>query len=684
MPRRDSFVPGHDPLLDQVPQAGRNSMPLGNDPAAQVFADDNQPVVPQQNNVVQQGGQQPVNVGGGGAPQQGQLNDQDEIIDRILAEYGDGNNEDGQPQENAQQPVNDGGGGQQQEAVQPPQQEGGQPPQQEVVQPQQQQENIQQPANDGGGGQQQGGQPQQQQDANAQQPQQAAAPEVPPNPFAREAAYTEKDRANALKAVLVTKYKDKKENDDMKWADKQDSEMPHNDGLQKSNDKDKWANYVFYGSAAGAAPAGAAAGINFGMGILSPNNLGPKTNDFVNKNKTQDVLNGISAAGNALGTAYGVMKYRANRYRASHDKNANHRKVAKLRQKAGFFNAFNAASGLAGNLTNMGIFGSRPVYNGKPNEGSLVQKGSGLFDAISGVTGFVAKAFDFAATRKRQSLHKQTAQNVRDVKEGLGATSDKRIEDINKRLHDLGKLGGVDKNAEIKSLRERRHTAKAQKYAMEMAEKLHERKSTGTTKDWTGLISTGIGMVGSLMTAGAKFAGAAGGLIGTIGSALGGIGSVGALAGNVGVDKMAAGYRRGKKYKADKKQLVDEYLNKKAEKIKRQSRDAIFSVRQEAALGQNGHELSDHEAKMIAAMRLGQDPKYKEASLWEKIRHKTPADEFTDEIYDGVFDVLLQKRANNIMQSSKESKEMMLEALGLDLDASMEDVKAALNPDDDL
>ena len=81
-------------------------------------------------------------------------------------------------------------------------------------------------------------------------------------------------------------------------------------------------------------------------------------------------------------------------------------------------------------------------------------------------------------------------------------------------------------------------------------------------------------------------------------------------------------------------------------------------------------------------MRLGVNDR----SLWEKIRGKQKETDapLTPDAYDEVFKLLVRKRANNIMQSSDKDRNEMLDALGLDHDAGIEDVEAAINPDDAL
>lgn len=645
MPRRPSInIRGaNDPLeaLGAQPDAGRNSMPLGNDPAAQMIAameDANAPVNNQPAaNQPQQVANPPQNV------QPVNNADEDDIIGRILEEYaneenaGQGNNNNNNV-DNAN-PAGDN--------------------------------NQQQQNNDNNNNAQQN---------NNAQPQ--AAPQPQNQPF-HHAPYTEKDRAETLKTVFVTNYKHKKENEDMKWVDIRKDEMPENDVLKQAAKMDSHADYAFYASLAGSVPPILASVGNSAFGMVGPKGAAESVNNFYNKNGTQDVMNAMSLAGNVGSAVYGGLKYRANRYRAKNDKNANHREVAKLRKTAGIFNALNGITGAMGNATNMGIFGSRPVYNGKPNEGSTVQKTSGVLDVLTAATGFGGKLFDFLSTRKRQKLHKETANKAKNIKDAA-VDADQIIANSSTALHEMGGIGEPNQNILAKRTRQQRHTAKAQKYAMEMAEKLHSRKSTGTTKDWLGLAGSGLGLLGSLVTAGAKWAGKAGGPLGAIGGMMSAAGGGAAFGGNVVFDKMITGYRRGKKYKADKKQLVDEYLAKKVDNIKREAPDVALTQRQEEALGATGRAISDHEAKMLAVMRLGSNPKYKKNGLWEKIRGKNISEELTDEIYDAVFDVLLEKRANNIMQSSDKEKRAMFQALGLDDGASLEDVKAALNPDDAL
>ena len=85
----------------------------------------------------------------------------------------------------------------------------------------------------------------------------------------------------------------------------------------------------------------------------------------------------------------------------------------------------------------------------------------------------------------------------------------------------------------------------------------------------------------------------------------------------------------------------------------------------EANLGARGKTITNEEAKRAAIMRLGVDL----PDSTEKI---------SDDAYDAAFKKLTEKRANNILRSSGEEKEEMLAMLGLDKDATFEDVYSAL------
>jgi hypothetical protein len=91
---------------------------------------------------------------------------------------------------------------------------------------------------------------------------------------------------------------------------------------------------------------------------------------------------------------------------------------------------------------------------------------------------------------------------------------------------------------------------------------------------------------------------------------------------------------------------------------------------EERALGDDGRELSDEEAEKIAVMRLGVEVDLDGENAYEPL---------TAEQKDKAFQKLTEKRAKNILNSSKEEKTQMMGALGLEPDATFEEVVAALS-----
>ena len=489
-------------------------------------------------------------------------------------------------------------------------------------------------------------------------------------------------RNEVLKRRLVDNYKERK---DELGMDRMDKTVAHNDELKKNAKIDSFSDKAFIGSLAGTLPP-----MLFGLGSTGMDFLGDPTNkdsfagkyhDLVADNNTQDIMNGVSALGNLSGMVNGVSGYFANRRRAKKDKNANHRKVAELRKKANASYGIQSTAGLIGNVNNMGAFGKRPVDTGVENIGSGTSILSGITGLVGGVGGFMGKYYDFKSNRLKKKLHKEAAGKTGAISRRAGNNADNIIAHANQAIERVGDIGTQEKGLTIRELRKARHTAKAQKYAMDMASRLHERKSKGKTKGWAGLISSGFGLAGSAFTAASKFSGSLGAL-GMIGGALSAVGGVGTFLGHVVGDKMIAGKKRGNKMKADKKQIVDEYLQKKAEKVKAEAASIQFTDEERDALGEGGDVLSKEEAQRIAVMRLG----INDRSLWEKIRGKQKETDapLTPDAYDEVFKLLVRKRANNIMQSSDKDRNEMLDALGLDHDAGIEDVEAAINPDDAL
>jgi hypothetical protein len=116
--------------------------------------------------------------------------------------------------------------------------------------------------------------------------------------------------------------------------------------------------------------------------------------------------------------------------------------------------------------------------------------------------------------------------------------------------------------------------------------------------------------------------------------------------------------------------VLNDYLKDKTKKIKDEAKSMALTRNEERALGDDGRELSDEEAEKIAVMRLGVEVDLDGENAYEPL---------TAEQKDKAFQKLTEKRAKNILNSSKEEKTQMMGALGLEPDATFEEVVEALS-----
>ncbi len=506
-------------------------------------------------------------------------------------------------------------------------------------------------------------------------------------------------RFDVLKTKLIDKHKEEKDELEQKKADNQ--MIKHSKTPGRNNMVDKLAGYADKTSLVATLPQTLAGVADFGVGTLgllgnvdAAGTLGSKYMDFSQSENTQNALNTMSAVGNGIGIGANLMKYGSNRYRAKHDKNRNHRIVAEMRKKRDLFATVKSASSMFGNLNNLGTFG------GKPMEHTGQMRFGGITDVVSGVAGFGKTLYDFKANRKKKALHAQTASNTgaiyrRMLHKNVGAQlddTDAQIKTLNDELSGAGSLKGAINLATQRNIadkRQRRHTLKAQKYAMEMAMRLHDRKSKGKSKGVLGMIGASFGLAGSVLTGISKTGlGKSLGLLSTAGGALSGIGgAVGSFLGD-GIVENVTGKRRGNKLKADQIQIAKEYIEKKIKSVETDAQglnDSLTNEERDAIGGGRLDALTDKEKRRIAVMRIGQKAKFNKP-FWKKILFKPASDDadLDEETYLNVFQALVEKRANNIMQASPEARREMFNALGLDADASIEDVMAAINPNDTL
>ena len=529
----------------------------------------------------------------------------------------------------------------------------------------------------------------QQQDQGNDNDEEAPDEEVPDRRDPELKKRIQKRRNKLLKKKLVT---DRKAAKDEAKADSLDfNDIKHTSSLKHNARTDAAADYIGYAgigaTVAGTLGApvlkGASSGfgamseaVGNGMGSLTGNKdfntagkqLNNNAGEFNKKLDSQtgvDVFESMNAAGAALGTLSGGIKMSSNIYRATRNKNKYKRNTAKYRAAAGGLGmASSATSGLV-SAGNLGLFGTRSTV-----DGSGAQKAAGALGIASGVTGFGANILDYVANRSEKSGHKTAANDTEALKNSKEAAADTALTESRNTLAGFKGRKTDDLTAgekqQLKQAREKRHTAKAQKYAMAQASALHKQRSEESTKGLISMISGGASFLGSSITGLSKLLGNAGGVLGTIGTVLSAIGGVGKTIG--GVKDFATGKKEKKKLAGKKHDIVKDYLNEKITKIKQQAAQMELNNGERRQLGARGVDLSDEEAKRIAMLRLGVD---------------IPDDEVTisSEKMDEAFKKLTEKRANNILKASGDEKNQMLTALGLDHDARFEDVVSALSAD---
>ena len=481
-------------------------------------------------------------------------------------------------------------------------------------------------------------------------------------------------RKNVLKKKLVTDHKKKKDDDNSKAADVGENANGHTSSLKHLNRIDN-ASAGFTGASVVSAVAGS---VPKGLGVAASMTGGAGSEEYSKTmSEGEGALNAadyINVATAGLGTVAGGLKMGANIYRAKKSKNRKTRDVAKYRAAAGALAMGQSITSGLSSGANLGMFGS----NGRV-DGTAGKSIGGAMDILSGTTGFVSNILDYVANKKEKQHHKDTAKDAMKIRDKTKRSANAALDSSRNSLKafknkDHSQLSGVEMN-DLKNARQSRHTAKAQLYAMKQAEMIHNQRAKENTKGLLSAIGGGFGFAGSLLTGASKFMGNAGGL----GAALGMVGSIGSI---IGVGLKGLNFGKGTVKEgmgADKSNLqsvkidvLNDYLKDKTKKIKDEAKSMALTRNEERALGDDGRELSDEEAEKIAVMRLGVEVDLDGENAYEPL---------TAEQKDKAFQKLTEKRAKNILNSSKEEKTQMMGALGLEPDATFEEVVAALSGD---
>lgn len=377
----------------------------------------------------------------------------------------------------------------------------------------------------------------------------------------------------------------------------------------------------------------------------------------------QTITDVTGLVGGGLSAISGGLSLGANIYRATRDKNKYKREAAKRRAAAGGFVLGGGLSSMWSNAENLGWGGEKAHL-----QGSGAQQRGGLADIFTGICDIGEKISDHLGNVKEAEGHAAVVRDAGAIASRNRVSASIRLANSRGRLKNRNIPAGTTRQDYINAVKEARtvrHTAKAQKYAMAQATKFHKDMDT-SGKGFINLFGGLSGGLGSIATGIMKMRGTltdpTGGMISL---ALSGIG--GFLKAVNGVVNAKNAISQRKKTGVKKKEIVDEYLNDKMVRIKADARGVKDTLlpSQIIALGRQGVNITDIEAKKIAVMRLGVEVPEDETEIGSKV-------------YDKLFEKITEKRAKNILLSEDKEKKKMLAALGLDEDAALEDVVASL------
>ena len=423
---------------------------------------------------------------------------------------------------------------------------------------------------------------------------------------------------------------------------------------------DEFAKDVGYGAlvANDIANMGPAIGLTGSLiGLLGSERAKAFGEDTLKDEDVNDFSNFFGAMGNALGTIGQGVKTVSQSYQAHNSKNKHKRAVARRKASSGAFGFVGSLSGFGSNLANLGAFGDKATKK-DANTGVA----GGVMDIVAGVGDMFKTGLDFSALHRERAGHQEVTKRAERIwGGGTPANELAHSTAIADAKGDIATAKRRGDQAALRDARQRRHTEKAKYYAMKQATQLHQLRSTEQVwrKGITGLIGSGLSGFGALL----KGANKLGLNTGVAGPALSVFGSI--------AKSIAVGVEKSKKdneaaaLNNKKRNIVNEYLDEKKNKIQTEFQSLQFSNGEMRILN-NNTTLSDNEIKIVLLMRLGVD-----------IPDQVNA--ITNEEIDEAFEKLTEKRAKNILKSKDADKNEMLDALGLDHDASLEDVVSSLS-----
>jgi hypothetical protein len=396
----------------------------------------------------------------------------------------------------------------------------------------------------------------------------------------------------------------------------------------------------------------------------------------------KDAASMVSMFGKAAGALSGGIKLGTGSYKAATSRNRYKKSVEKRKAVSGGAGVIGGLTGVFSGLAGLGAFGDRK------SEGAGIA--GGVLDMVSGTSSLVSSSLDFSANRAEAGGHRNVSRDTdnyaeynKDFAKANLSESRKKIAALRRAREGAAPNSRAEINRQIAEAKKQRNTAKAQKYAMEQASRMHARRSDNHGKGGWGLAAGITGFLGSLAGGIGKIMGDnglwGGTILPAIAGVLGVIGSGLKIADKIHTSK--AEKKQKNAIKGEKLSIVDDYLKEKIPKIKKQAKERYNAARasknpsaEEASdIAQfnvkAGQELviSDDEAARIALMRLG-------GKLSDSDGPVGDADKAI------AFDYLTEKRAKNILRAAPNARKNMLKSLGIDDydNATLEDVVKAL------
>lgn len=417
-----------------------------------------------------------------------------------------------------------------------------------------------------------------------------------------------------------------------------------------------------------------------GLGYLGiASGIAGNISSMVDTNEAKKAAGITGMAGGAIGFVTSAIKSGTSIYRAKRTKSRYARKDANTKTASGALGMIGGLSGMAGSLLGLTDDGSEGTDNSK--KATIAQGG---FGALKGVMDAIGSGLDFKASNDEKNAHREIDANAGTISSGMSIRNQGQHRDLDQELEDARHDIEIQKNLRkqrsqqfdpdiLKEAKRRRHTAKARKYAMKQAADMHSARAGESRKNVGNLVGGIFGGLGGVLSGLSKILDPGGGLLGSVLKYIGaGSSLIGNLSKGIGkyVDKNRAS-NESEALKGNKQNVVDEYLNEKADRIIKEANSVRLSPQEQSQYHVSEFpKLTDEEAKKIAVLRLG---------ITDDNRVNNVILPLSPKNYERAFQIITEKRAKNILKSEDADKNEMLDALGLDHDASLEDVVSSLS-----